>query len=190
MGQKVTGTLEFPMNSYPGMFRVGMKYQLASLKAPVAYDMDPEKDINYGSRLPVLNLGSGVQEIQGCDNLDYPDWDAEEYTLPYEDESVGGIYALHFLEHLTDPRRMIQECARVLIKDAPLNVCVPWWGASMAHHDLDHKTTWSVDTFRNLLDNRWYTKGKGWGLRLNESWIMGVAERNLAVFAQLIKEDS
>jgi 2-polyprenyl-6-hydroxyphenyl methylase/3-demethylubiquinone-9 3-methyltransferase len=36
------------------------------------------------------------------------------YELPFEDESIEVVTCLDFLEHVEDPKRVIQECARVL----------------------------------------------------------------------------
>ena len=47
--------------------------------------------------------------------------------LPFKDASVAGIFAAHFLEHLTPPeaRALVAECRRVLAPGAALRVIVP-----------------------------------------------------------------
>lgn len=47
--------------------------------------------------------------------------------LPFNDSSVGGIFAAHFLEHLTAPeaRALLEECRRVLAPGAPIRIIVP-----------------------------------------------------------------
>ena len=159
------------------LFLLGMKRDIPDLVPPV-------------SVMPVLNLGAGLSTIPGgAINLDLPGWDAEEYRLDYEDLSVGGIFAFHFLEHLTDPRRMVAECARVLAEGCALTICVPWFGTQMAYQDLDHKQFFTLDSWKQWLENDYYDPRYGdVPLRVGANFVMGVVDRNLAVFTQLIKE--
>ena len=134
----------------------------------------------------VLNLGCGKHVLPGAVNLDYPDWDAESYhieipnvikhklihgpdsELPHPEmgslyvgcpsDSIAGIHAYHFLEHVRDPRRMLREMQRVLKPGGVINICVPHYWGSMAHHDLDHKNTYAIDTWANTFSAPWYTK--------------------------------
>lgn len=137
---------------------------------------------------PILNLGAGRKHILGTLALDWPDWDAEIDPLPYAGESVGGIIAYHFLEHLRDPRPVLRECSRVLIPGAPMNIVVPHYMGTIAYQDLDHKTFWTSETFKTLLDNPYYDKGHdGFKFRIGVNLIMGLSERNLMLVTQLIK---
>lgn len=136
----------------------------------------------------VLNLGAGNKQIQGTIPLDWPDWDAGNDLIPYEDESIDGILAYHFLEHLRDPRPVLRECSRVLAVGAPLNIVVPHYMGSIAFHDLDHKSFYTSDTWRNLLDQPYYKKDRdGFKFKIGTNLIMGLNERNLMLVTQLIK---
>lgn len=137
---------------------------------------------------PLLNLGAGNKRIGGTVPLDWPDWNAETDPIPYPDASVGGILAYHFLEHLRDPRPVLREASRVLISGAPMNIVVPHYMGSIAFHDLDHKSFYTADTWRNLLDQPYYEKDRsGFDFRIGASLIMGLTERNLMLVTQLIK---
>jgi SAM-dependent methyltransferase len=164
----------------------------------------------------VLNLGCGKHELSGVINLDYPQWNAENYLIEIPDNvrhslntsadypfpidagtilvdcpsnSIAGIHAYHFLEHLRDPRRMLREMQRVLIPGGVINICVPHYWGSMAHHDLDHKNTYAIDTWANTFNAPWYTKDReGWKLRIHFNMLMAVTERNAAILTQLVKE--
>lgn len=165
----------------------------------------------------VLNLGAGKHVLPDSINLDYPLWDAENYHIeiprrhrdiivtghdPFSgnpdladilvtcpDGVVAGIHAYHFLEHLRDPRRMLREMQRVLMPGGVLNICVPHYWGSMAHHDLDHKNTYAIDTWANTFSAPWYTKDReGWKLRIHFNMLMAVTERNAAILTQLVKE--
>lgn len=161
------------------LFEYGMKERLPDL-------VDPLKG------LPTLNLGAGMHEVRwrgvAAHNLERPSWDALRDPIPYGDGEVGGIFALHFLEHLADPRPILRECMRVLAPGAPLNICVPHPYGTMAHHDLDHKSTFVIDTWRNLQDSTWQTWDRyGWGFLIGLNVVIGTKERNLVLLTQLIK---
>lgn len=151
-------------------------------------DRDIPKFAHCDDDLPVLNLGAGNKKIFGAVSLDWPDWNAETDPLPYNDESVGGILAYHFLEHLRDPRPVLRECSRVLVPGAPMNIVVPHYLGSIAFHDLDHKSFYTADTWRNLLNQPYYEKDRtGFNFKIGANLIMGLTERNLMLVTQLIK---
>lgn len=182
------------------LFKLGMKR-----------DVKPLLDFPEGI---VLNLGCGKHVLDDAVNLDYPEWNAENYvievpnavkalmlgnTLPHPEmgsllvscpsESVTGIHAYHFLEHLHDPRRMLREMQRVLIPGGVLNICVPHYWGSMAHHDLDHKHNFALDTWDNTFSAPWYDKDRsGWRFRIHFNMMMAITERNAAIITQLVKE--
>lgn len=181
------------------LFKLGMKRDLPQLL-----------DMPEGA---VLNLGCGQSPIHGAINLDYPLWDAENYLIeigsgmknilltghnpfperdvmvPCPDGIIAGIHAYHFLEHVRDPRRMLREMQRVLAPGGVINIVVPHYSGSMAHHDLDHKNTYALDTWANTLGTPYYTKDReGWKLRIHFNAMMAITERNTAILTQLVKE--
>jgi hypothetical protein len=139
----------------------------------------------------VLNLGAGYKHIYGADNLTAETGWPAPLLVGYEAESVDTVYALHFLEHLnkTDLLTMLREIERVLVWGGVLNVVVPWYGGQLAYQDLDHKSFWTVETWRNLLDNQYYdgSMPRNWKLKERFSIIMGLNDRNLVVVSQLEK---
>lgn len=136
----------------------------------------------------ILNLGAGNKHIEGATPLDYPEWDADNNALPYVDESVDGIHAYHFLEHVEDPVWVLLECQRVLKVGGILNICVPYYTSQMAAHDLDHKHMFCEETWRVLFDNPYYDKNKvEWKLEVRTNVIIGIVERNLALITQMEK---
>jgi predicted SAM-dependent methyltransferase len=137
----------------------------------------------------VLNLGAGSKHIEGAIDLDLPDWDAEKMAIPYESESVSKIYAIHFLEHINNPIVMLRECQRVLKPGGVMNIGLPYYSSQGAFHDLDHKSFWCEETWRNLFGNEYYAKNHhGWKFRLGVNLIMGLSERNVMLLTQLIRE--
>ena len=158
--------------------------------------------------MPVLHLGPGEKHIPDTIELDWPEWDFDKLTydsdiewwvdynartgsghrLPFWDESVGGIIATHVLEHLKDPRPLLREASRILAPGAPFNILVPHGESLMFKQDLDHQKPFVIETWKTLLSNPYYTKGKdGFSFELGANFLFGVKEANLALVTQLIK---
>ena len=138
----------------------------------------------------VLNVGAGNKLFDHAVNLDYPEWDADIDFLPYADGEVAAIHCYHFLEHVENPVRMLQEFQRVLMVGGVVNIVVPYYTSQMQAHDLDHKHVFCEETWRVLFSNPYYNKNKiDWKLKVGTNVIMGVVERNLALVTQLIREE-
>jgi SAM-dependent methyltransferase len=135
-----------------------------------------------------LNVGAGEKIIPGAVSIDYPEWDADKDLLRYGDETISGIHAYHFLEHVADPVMILQEFQRVLKPGGILNICVPYYTSQMAAHDLDHKHQFCEETWRVLFGNPYYNKNRiEWKLAINTNVIIGIVERNLALITQMEK---
>lgn len=145
--------------------------------------------------LPVLDLGPGRKHIPGATPLDWPEWDGdrEGCLSDYADDSIGGIFCSHFLEHLNDPRYVIAEAARVLADGCPFTIFVPHarYG-EMYLQDLDHKTPFVLATWKNHLQNPFYSKGKLLGARLEigVNLTVGIKDENIGILTQLIKRSA
>jgi SAM-dependent methyltransferase len=176
------------------LFRWGMKRKIVR---PVG----PANSVN-----DILNLGSGKSDIpwpaewaRRVVNMDWPEWDANVDGLKmYEDDCIDGIFAFHFLEHLDDPIAMLRECQRVLKVGAPLTIVVPYYSAQIFAHDLTHKHAFCEDTWKVLFNTDYYDKNSmttvegaviaaPWRFSIGTNVIMGIVERNLSLFTQLIK---
>lgn len=165
--------------SIMSLFEVGMDRRIA-----------PFRPITENNPI-ILNLGAGYKHITGAIRMSWETgWHAPRLKN-YKDGTVDGIFALHFFEHLDKQTllEMLRECERVLRPGSPLNVVVPWYGAQLAYQDLDHKTFWTVETWKNLMDNKYYdgTMPREWSFRENFSIIMGLNDRNLVVVSQLVR---
>lgn len=148
---------------------------------------------------PRLNIGPGNIKVipntfgvgLATDKLTSVLWVAPS-PLPYEAESVGEIHCYHFLEHFEweDVVRMLRDFERVLMPTGVLNIVVPYYKSNMAYHALDHKTHWTEEVWKWLFDCDYYASGgsQPWAFRLHFNMIMGIVERNLALFSQLVKE--
>lgn len=164
------------------MFRLG-----ASKREDEAPDWIIQYEDEQG---PILNIGAGEKHIFGANTLDFPEWDADKDRIPFADEYFATIYAIHFLEHVKDPVAVLRELQRVLRPGGVLNIVVPYYSSQIAYHDLDHKTFWCEDTWKHLFNNKYYIKDHdGWCFTIGANYIMGIAERNMMLFTQLIREE-
>jgi hypothetical protein len=149
---------------------------------------------------PILNLGAGTYKqnwpkywAARVVDLDMPGWNAERDGLTqFPDNSISGIFAFHFLEHLENPAGFLQEVQRVLDVGAPATFVVPFYNTQGAIQDLGHKHFFCEDTWRILMQNEYYDPSLGesykWNLRVGMNVLIGVAERNIALMTQFIKE--
>jgi ubiquinone/menaquinone biosynthesis C-methylase UbiE len=136
----------------------------------------------------ILNVGSGNKKIENSIPLDYPEWDADVDSIPYEDESVVGIYCYHFLEHVKKPVKVLLEFQRVLKIGGLVNIVVPYYNSQMQNQDLDHKNRFCEESWRVLFNNPYYNKNRiDWRFNINFNFICGLVERNLALLTQLEK---
>lgn len=141
----------------------------------------------------VLNLGAGNKTINGTKPFDFETgWLAPSRLPGIEDETVDGIFAFHFLEHLepSDVIKMMKEVERVLKVGAAITFVVPYYSTMLAHQDLDHKTFFTEETFPNLFVNP-YNQGtviRDWSLRVQWQLIIGNKERNLCLIGQVVKK--
>jgi hypothetical protein len=142
--------------------------------------------------LPWLNLGAGPKEVEGTIPLDADrGWWASDGLPDYEDESVGAVCAFNFIEHLNDDDffYIMREVERVLAIGAPFNISVPHWSAEIAYEDQDHKRHFSEGSYHNMFRSDYYTGSlkRDWYFRIGVNMVMGVVQRNLCIFTQLIK---
>ena len=104
-----------------------------------------------------LDLGSGNNKKEtyyiGIDVDKYHDNDIQLDlrfgVLPYPDNSVDGVYASHFLEHLTfdENIHLFNEVYRVLKPEKIFEIVVPHGMSYAGMVDLSHRTFWTEDTF-------------------------------------------
>jgi hypothetical protein len=166
------------------LFQAGANRKVWPFRTP-AMDIGPEA--------VSLNIGAGRKSVGRSYELDYPEWDAETMDLPWGDSKVSVIYALHLFEHLTPEGviRTLRECQRVLVSRGALNVVVPHRLSQGAYHDLDHKTFWCEETWRNLFHNPYSDKAgmrSGWEFEIGINLMIGLNERNLMLVTQLIRQ--
>jgi hypothetical protein len=149
-----------------------------------------------------LNLGPGRRKIiPETTGLGLPDWNAHIMQIPRQDETVAAIHCYQFIEHFrgTSMREcdevgvvdLLREMERVLMPGGCIYLASPYYKSAMAYQALDHKSYWNEEIWHWLFGNEYYDdhEGRGWQLRVHACFIMGVVERNINLFTQLVKED-
>ncbi|UVT31234.1 methyltransferase [Gordonia phage OtterstedtS21] len=154
----------------------------------------PEYNFESPDFLPTAQTSTSFRFLSSDDVLDgkfgYTDaYSMYRCTLPYPDNSVGGIFAVNILEHLWDPRPIMEECARVLAPGCPLNIVVPHAHSVIYSQDLDHKKEFVLDSFKNWLNNQyWGPDRTALRLRVGTLFKFSIKEGNENIQCQLVKK--
>ena len=110
-----------------------------------------------------LDLGCGPNKKEGYTGIDvypYPCVDVvrdvDRHGLPFDDDSVDGVRACHFLEHCNDLMFVMNEICRVLKPGGRLEVVVPVVEAGTgAFRDPTHVRYFNKDSFLYFTDHPW-----------------------------------
>ena len=100
-----------------------------------------------------LNVGCGRNTMEGfvnCDLNPAPHVDVAfdlEKDWPFEDNSVGVVYASHVIEHLTDPFTFMKEAWRVMMPGGQMTLRMPYGSHRAAWWDLTHIRPWFPESF-------------------------------------------
>lgn len=101
-------------------------------------------DIGCGNRKQ-LDSAIGVD----CHRLDAVDVITHiEDGLPFAADVIDHVYAIHFLEHIDDLLRVMNEVHRVLKPGGVLHVMVPHWRCANAVADPTHRRLFHPQTFK------------------------------------------
>lgn len=119
----------------------------------------------------VLDIGCGSRKIYGAIGIDrhaFPGVDIVcdlEKGIPADDDSVDGINAVYFLEHVSDLIFIFQEMYRVLTDGGMLELLVPYYSSINAFKDPTHKNFFTEETFKYFSKDKWY--GSDYGIGTN-----------------------
>jgi ubiquinone/menaquinone biosynthesis C-methylase UbiE len=160
-------------------FRLGLDREIPPLLMP------PEG--------PQLNLGPGRRKVVkdtiglGLEN----GWDARTDHIPFAAEEVAAIHCYQFIEHFNGDEavQLLREMERVLMPEGVVYIACPYYKSAMAYQALDHKSWWNEEIWHWLFGNEYYDdhEGEGWQLSVHACFIMGIVERNINLFTQLVK---
>lgn len=85
--------------------------------------------------------------------------DALEVLRSFEDNSVGGIYSSHFLEHHNDRSAILSEMVRVTAPGGIIELRVPHFSSSWYYSDPTHKHLFGLYTFGYYFSNTYFIRG-------------------------------
>jgi hypothetical protein len=115
--------------------------------------------LHNGEKL-ALELGCGPRKVEpgavGVDLLDFDGVDlvgdvyAALAAMPAS--CVSRVYTSHFLEHLSDLPKLLDELARVMLPHAPLTVVVPHFSNPFYYSDPTHRTSFGLYTLAYFCD--------------------------------------
>jgi SAM-dependent methyltransferase len=117
--------------------------------------------INAGREVG-LELGSGGQRARAgyvtVDLRDHPEVDLRgdvfEVLAALRDDSVSGVYASHFIEHVDDLDRLLTELVRVCRNGAAIELVAPHFSNAFFYSDVTHRKFFGLYTFCYLAESR------------------------------------
>jgi predicted SAM-dependent methyltransferase len=120
-----------------------------------------------------VDLGCGHNKHEGAITVDIspenkPDFvlDVSKDKLPFEDDSVDEIYAIDLIEHIWEPKHMLNECWRILKPDGDMFIETPYAGTDDYFKDPTHVRPYVPNTFKYFAEWNFAPYGfKQWILR-------------------------
>lgn len=109
----------------------------------------------------ILELGCGMNKRNagaiGIDILDYPDvdlvGDIYEALALFPDGSVDAVYSYHFIEHLTESRRLLTELDRIVKHNSIVEFVAPHFSNPHFYSDPTHHNVFGLYTFCYFANN-------------------------------------
>lgn len=121
--------------------------------------------LHRGEKL-ALELGCGPRKVDpqaiGVDLLDFDGVDlvgdvyAALAAMPTS--SISRVYTAHFLEHLPDLARLLDELGRVTAPGAPLTIIVPHFSNPFYYSDPTHRTPFGLYTMAYFCDQHLFRR--------------------------------
>jgi predicted SAM-dependent methyltransferase len=100
-------------------------------------------DLACGHRKQVGFLGVDKIKVDDVDII----MDLEIYPWKWKDGEIDEIYCSHYIEHVTDLFKFMDECWRILKKGGKMTVISPYYNSVRAWMDPTHKRAISEFTF-------------------------------------------
>lgn len=101
-----------------------------------------------------INLGCGKKIRKGYLNIDFIKaegvdivYDLNQYPWPFQDNTFDEVYASHFLEHLLDFKKTMEEIRRICRNKAKVIIRAPHFSCGVSFRDPTHKHFFSYFTF-------------------------------------------
>jgi len=179
-----------------GVFEIKHPAEVWSLQQFFKFGLDRDiPELHIPPEGEHLNLGPGKRKvIPETTGLGLPEWNANYNSIPREKGTVAAIHCYQFLEHFDGDQavELLWEMERVLMPGGCIYLATPYYTSAMAYQALDHKSWWNEEVWHWLFGNEYYDdhEGDGWKLRVHLCVIMGIVERNINLFTQLVKAET
>jgi ubiquinone/menaquinone biosynthesis C-methylase UbiE len=93
-----------------------------------------------------LNFGCGKKILKGWINADIQkspkidkSFDFNEFPYPFDSNTFDYIFSDNVLEHLDDPKKVLNELWRLSKKNGIIKIIVPYYHSMGAFNDVNHK---------------------------------------------------
>lgn len=112
-----------------------------------------------------LDIACGQQKKEGFVGIDIDSpladvkHDLDRFPWPFEDNSVYEAYCSHYIEHVTDMKRFMEEVHRVLMPLGLVHFIGPFWTSERAWQDYTHKRALTPRTMM-YFDQEWLHAAK------------------------------
>lgn len=124
------------------------------------------KRLHNGEKL-VLELGCGPRKVDpqaiGVDLLDFHGvdlvGDVYEALAAMPPASIARVHTSHFLEHLPELPRLLDELGRVMVPGATLAITVPHFSNPFYYSDPTHRTPFGLYTMAYFCDQTLFRRG-------------------------------
>jgi len=120
--------------------------------APSAAPLFSAYNPHFLQRLPVLDVGCGINKAAGAIGLDRNPHtradviaDLDHFPFPFRDESFREVRAIHVIEHVADVMRTMEEFHRLLAPGGQAVIVTPHYTDFSSFCDPTHR--WHLNSF-------------------------------------------
>ncbi len=109
-----------------------------------------------------VDLGCGTRKRPGCIGVDNVKLDGIdiicniEEGLPFDDETISGVFSNFFFEHISNTIFLFKEIYRVCKNGAIVEFRVPYYQSVTQYKDPTHKAIIVPEMLRYFTDDKWY----------------------------------
>lgn len=112
---------------------------------------------NHAQNEKVLDLGCGGTKVPGSIGVDMVHGpsvdvvhDLDTVPYPFQDNIFDAVYLNHCIEHLADPKKVLEECVRIAKPGGTIFITVPHFTNPAAFGDVTHRRYFSYRAILGL----------------------------------------